>query len=198
MGKKRCLAIIGLETVIKQDGSVIWSDTFYNNILTWRADNKKEFDTIFIDARKWRYDQDPMASIRAAVEPLQATDPWDVLVYSGHSDLDTLYVFSKIGNMRPELSEASRFIQRDTDLSWLKVTPKTKFYLCGCQTAGKHGKRINDCIAQCIADSADCLVYGYASKTAQAKVNGRFFQRPDIGGLIEFKPILRAENDIFR
>ena len=189
--KKRCLGIIGLETITRQDGSIIWSDTFLNNAITWRADNKAEFETRIVDARIYRYDKDPMLSIETAIEALQKDKPWHTIFYSGHSDTETLYVFSKIGSIRPELSESARFIQRHTDLSWLNVRRdgKTKIYLYGCQTAGKHGKREEDCIAQCIADSTDSLVYGYACKTAQAKVNGRFFQRPDIGGLLEFKPV---------
>jgi hypothetical protein len=192
MAKKRCLAIIGLETITRQDGSIIWSDTFLNNALTWRSDNKLEFETRIVDVRMYRYDKDPMMSLETAIEALQKDAPWDTIFYSGHSDTENLYVFSKIGSIRPELSENARFIKKHTDLSWLSVKPhhayKTKFYLFGCQTAGKYGRRIDDCIAQCIADNSNCLVYGYACKTAQAKVNGRFFQKPDTGGLFEFKP----------
>lgn len=188
MAKKRCLAIIGLETITRNDGTIIWSDTFYNNIDTWRQEHP-DHTTIICDARKWRYDVDPLASMFETIMSVQTSGVWDTIVYSGHSDTDTLYIFSRLAAIRPELHDDAKFITRLTDLSFLATKTKTQIYLLGCQTAGQKGKKIDDCIAQCIADSANCLVYGYASKTAQEKRDGRYHQKPDYPEMFEFKPM---------
>jgi hypothetical protein len=177
---KKAVGIAGLETIKDKKGKTKHAVTFLNNFDTWKKEHPK-FNLTVLDARSFKELPDPMAAIWDA---LRAIGQIDMLLYSGHSDSETLYVISRY---RQELEDSQRFIDFDSDWSGVKFSTDAKIYLEGCQAGGQNGKKFDVCIAQNIADKTGVKVFAYVWKSSQ-KEKGRekYYQLPEHGGFVEF------------
>jgi len=180
MTEKKCaIILVGLETIKNPDGSFkCWADTFLDNANTWKHDHS-EYTTKILDSRDYMDLDDPLESIW---EELQK-ESIDLLFYSGHSDETTLYLISKY---RVELESYQRFIDFDTDWSYIPFNENASIYLSGCQAGGKEGKKFDTCIAQDIADKTGTKTFAFTSKSSQHKKEHGYYQVPDIGGFVSF------------
>lgn len=182
---RKVVAIVGLEVIKNKKGEVDhFSDTFLNNIHTFHRDNPNDTLKVF-DMRDYKGKVSPMGSLWSDIAA--AFDGIDLILYSGHSDTETLYVCSKV---RTELFDSDRFIDCSTDWSSLKFADGANIQLMGCQTGGQDGRKFPECIAQDIANKTDVAVWGFASKSSQQIRNGGYYQVPDTGDYIKFTSIL--------
>lgn len=183
---RTAIALAGLETIKDADGKVkYFAQTFLNNIKTWKKDNK-QFSTELIDCRDYREMASPMTALWADIEDLSRQTPLDRLIITCHSDWEGLYLFSKY---RKELAEEDRYVTVNRDLSTIQFNPGANITIYGCQAGGRFGKKWPSSIAQTIADSSRVSVLAFASRSSQRRrKDGGFYQRPDIGGLVEFTP----------
>jgi hypothetical protein len=172
--KRKVIAIAGIETIRDaQDKVLKFSVTFINNITTWVRDHPKD-DVVLLDARKYVECKDPIASLWHDVQTLQLHG-LDLLLYSGHSDPDNLYVFSRT---RTDLEDSCRFLSASS--IWeAPYTDHAEIKLMGCQTAGRDGHRLDVCVAQGIADATQHAVWGFVSKSSQQKRNKGYYMVPD-------------------
>lgn len=185
MGKTHTVALVGLETLKNEDGSLKkFSVTFYNNVITWRADHPKE-DVVIVDARDFYKEDHPIEAIMKRLKEVSCERPIDTLLYSGHSCSTTLYYFSKV---RKELEERERYFTMGQSWDGVLFSQEATIRLFGCQTGGERGKKFEVCIAQDIANQTRRRVFGFVSKSSQKKIGKKFYQVPDIGGSVVFKP----------
>jgi len=185
--KKNCVGVAGIETVRDKQGHVLkLSQTFANNVMTWKKDHRVNYETKVVDCRNYKEEASPMAALWLAVDAAYGDSGIDCLFITAHSDWEGIYLYSKI---RKELGEEDRYITIHRDWSALKFNPGATIYLAGCQAGGRFGKKWPACIAQTIANSSGATVYAFASRSAQRKrPDGGFEQKPDIGGFIKFEP----------
>lgn len=177
---KKAIGLAGLETIKGKNDKIIHAVTFLNNFDTWRKDHPA-FDLTVLDARSFKDLPDPMAAIWDA---LKTAGEIDTLIYSGHSDTETLYMVSRY---RQELEDSQRFIGFDSDWGGVKFAPNAEIYLAGCQAGGQNGKKFDVCIAQDIADKTGVKVFAYVWKSSQKeKGKDRYYQLPEHGGFVEF------------
>lgn len=185
--KLHTIALIGLETIKNEDGSVkYFSATFENNIRTWKTDHPRE-DVIFLDARKFYNEPFPMTAIFNKLRELSSLRAIDKLLYSGHSGSDQLYFFSKV---RKDVPEEERYFCMTHTWDEIIFSPKAEIRLMGCQTAGVGGKKLPESIAQSIADNTKVVTWGFVSKCSQRKRGKRYEQIPDIGGYVKCIPTI--------
>ena len=178
---RKVVAIVGLETIKDKNGEVDhFSETFLNNIHTFHRDNPTDTLKIF-DMRKYKDNVSPMGSLWSDIAA--AFDGIDLILYSGHSDTETLYVCSKV---RTELFDSDRFVDYSTDWGGFKFSKDANIQLMGCQTGGQEGRKFPECIAQDIANKTGVAVWGFASKSSQQTRNGGYYQIPDTGDYIKF------------
>ena len=177
----KVVAICSTEPAL--DG-IRWSDTFINNINTWRKYNPDPALTI-LDARKYMKEPDPIKAIWAAVAAIPKID---LLIYSGHSSPLNLLVFYhaaiRLTNDRRYLGSAHSF---SADFS-----KDARIILWGCQTAGVKGVQSENSIAQTIANKTKRKVLGFTWRSSQ-KLNPAgyppgYYQLPEHGGLVEVTP----------
>lgn len=180
------IALAGLETIKDKNGHPkYFAETFVNNTKTWKKDHRTLVVKL-MDCRDYREMASPMTALWADLEDISAQKGLDVLMITCHSDWEGLYLFSKY---RKELSEDDRYITVNRSWSGIKFNPGAAIYLHGCQAGGRFGEKWPECIAQTIANSAKVKVYAYASRSSQRRrKDGGFWQKPDIGGFIEFTP----------
>lgn len=185
--KPYTLCLIGLETIKDSDGNIKhYSETFYNNALTYRREHPDE-DVEFIDARAFRRVERPMSTVWEKLRTLSATRPLTKVLFFGHSSSYELFMFSKI---RHELPDEERYISRYDTWEGICFDAGAIIELHGCQGAGMRGERIEDSIAQAIANATRRPTYGFLWKSSQQKrENGGFFQKPDRGGLVKCDPL---------
>lgn len=170
---KTAVALVGLETIQDKNGNPKFSVTFLNNMETWKKENS-EYNLKILDARSYKDLDEPMVGIW---DDLKAIKQIDLLIYSGHSDDTTLYMISRY---RKELLYDQRFINYNTSWDGIDFSDKAKVILLGCQTCGIDGVRLDDCIAQDIANKTNRPVFGYVSKSYQKeKPKGVFHQISD-------------------
>ena len=188
---KNIVLLVGIETVRGKDGKVIkLSETFVNNARTFEKDNRKDH-VIRIDARNYLTADNPIGELWHDVcmsyghsEGLAI----DELIYMGHSDSTTLYVFSRVCTEHPD---EQRFLSSYSDFT-APYNKNAAIRLISCQAGGERGKKFDDCIAQTIADQTKRTVYAYTSRCAQIRRrDGGFEQRPDYPGFAKF--VARAD-----
>lgn len=170
---KTAVALVGLETIQDKKGNPIFSVTFLNNMDTWKKEHKN-YNLKILDARTYKEAENPMEAIWA---DLKAVEKIDLLLYSGHSDNEILYLVSRY---RKELDYDQRFINYNTNWDGINFNEKAEIYLLGCQTAGVGGVKLEWCIAQDIANKTNRSVFGYVSKSYQKeKPKGVYHQVSD-------------------
>lgn len=182
------VVLAGIETVRDKDGKVLkLSQTFMNNARTYRKDRPKDNVNI-IDARDYMASENPIEALMHDVRMSFGHDEGlgiDELVYIGHSDPTTLYVFSRVCKDHPD---EQRFLTGASE--W--VAPYNKgasIRLISCQAGGTHGKKATVCLAQDISNTSGLKVYAYTSRCAQIRrKDGGFEQRPDYPGFALFLP----------
>lgn len=185
---RNIVVVAGIETVRDKNGKVLkFSQTFLNNACTYKKDRPKD-NVIIVDARQYVPKEDPIADLLHDVRMSFGHDEGlgiDELVYTGHSDSERLYVFSRV---RTDLDDSKRFL--DGSSEWTAPYNKDAVIrLLGCQAGGQRGKRWDVCVAQDIANKARRTVYAYMCRTAQKKrQDGGFEQRPDFPGFGKFEP----------
>lgn len=185
MAKTYTVALAGLETLKNKDGSFRkFSVTFLNNILTWITDHPKE-DVEIVDARDFHKNPLPMPSVWEHLRSLSEKRPIDLLLYQGHSGSTQLYYFSKV---RKDVPEEQRYFCMPDSWEGVVFSPSGEIKLYGCQTGGEDGKKFEACIAQSIADATKRVTWGFVSKSSQRMKKGKYYQVPDVKGLIEFRP----------
>lgn len=192
---KNVIAIAGLETLKNKQGVPYrWADTFLNNVNTWIKDvwlgSKGGGKALILDARNYSRKDDPLGFLLAmAIETTKTMpDGLDALLYTGHGDMDALYVFSKT---RTELPNSSRFIMMDTptqeiwsQLNWSKNTERG-IWLATCR-AGGDGKKFEKCIAQHLSDTTGISTWAFLSRCSQRRrADGGYYQ---YGIYVEFTP----------
>lgn len=176
---QKAVAIVGLETIKDKNDNPKFSVTFLNNVETWKKEHPST-KLVILDARVYKELDDPMGGLWA---DLIAAGPIDTLLYSGHSDSEILYVFSKY---RKELDYGFRFIMFSTLWDEVKFNSGAKIYLAGCQAGGQEGKRFDVCIAQDIADKTGVSVFAFLWRSSQHEKKGQYYQESEHGGFVEF------------
>ena len=172
------VAICGLEQC--PDG-IRWSDTFLNNIKTWKRHHASD-NLVIVDARDYVDCSDPMASLWRDVK--KAHDVTDLVIYSGHSSPINLLVFY---HCQTDLDNSKRYI--GVKLPWdMPLSDKAEIILWGCQTAGVKGTQSENSIAQAIANNSKRPTWGFVWRSSQKLKDGGFYQTPEHGGLVECKP----------
>lgn len=185
MKKIYTIALIGLETIKKEDGTIkYFSATFDNNIRTWKMDHPNE-DVYFLDARAFYKEPLPMTAIFNKLKELSQVRPINKLLYSGHSAIDQLYFFSKV---RKDVPEEERYFCKSHTWEGIKFAANSEIRLMGCQTVGIGGKKLPDSIAQTISDFTKVVTWGFVSKSSQRRRGKRYEQVPDIGGYVKCTP----------
>ena len=117
---KNVIAIAGLETLKNKKGVPYkWAYTFMNNIETWIKDSwnrKGGGKATILDARDFKNHAEPLTAILDAMiaAAKDMPDGLDAIFYTGHGDMETLYVFSK---SRTDLPDNLRFIMLE-NLTW--------------------------------------------------------------------------------
>lgn len=183
---RKVTAILGAEPYIdpKNPGVIKhYSDTFLNNVLTWKHDNPTD-KVVTVDTRSYLKSETPLTDLWRAV---CASHPEgiDVLIYSGHSSPEHLLVFS---HCLQHLGDNQRFLGVDCAFK-APLSPNAEIILWGCQAGGKEGKKWPNSIAQVLADKTRRMVYAYLYKTSQKqRKDGQYAQVPDKGELVKFEP----------
>jgi len=194
---KNVIAIAGLETLKDKNGVPYkWAATFMNNVETWIKDNwvkRSGGKALWFDARNYRAEVDPLGSLLAAVVAATKAMPdgLDALFYTGHGDMDALYVFSKT---RPELPNNSRFITMEfpaqdfwSQLNWSKL-PGRGIWLATCR-AGGDDRKWDKCIAQHLATMSGITTWAFTCRCSQKQRADRgYYQKPDRGSYVAFTP----------
>lgn len=182
---KNIVIMLGIETIRDDMGNVVkYSDTFLDNALTFKKENKKDNIRI-LDARSFVDEIDPIESLwKAAISSLAVIDK---LVYYGHSSPESLICFSHV---RTELPIEKRYF-RDSFHYTGSFSKGANFTIYGCQAGGTEQKKDLESIAQVIANKIQRKVYAYTSKSYQIeKPKGSYYQISDDKiGLVEFTPI---------
>ena len=171
--QNQVVAIAGLETIY--DGKhqhFRHSETFLNNILTYREDHPQDKVTI-LDARDYK---EMVCPLREIFNDLVRVGEIDLLIYSGHSGLNKLFVFFRYPEGKPD---RFRFITKDNLDFWkaVRFAEGAQIKLMGCQTLGQNGMRKDECIGQWISDATGVPVWGFASRSAQKKIGNKFYMR---------------------
>jgi len=182
MKKKNVVAIIGIETIRDSNGVVKkFSETFLNNIRTWKRDNPKD-NLVIIDALKYLKVEKPLDAIWKAV--CDSYDEIDQLIYFGHSSDESLIVFSYT---LEHLSLEERWFRAGFHYD-APFAPDAEIFLYGCQTGGQRGEKWDTSLAQIIANKTNRTVWAYVSKSYQIeKPKGHFYQISDDKiGLVKF------------
>ena len=189
MNKQYAIALAGLETIKRDDGSIKhFSQTFLNNVLTFKKDNA-HMDVEIVDARDfWEFPK-PMSALWERLRVLSEDRPIDLLMISSHSGPEQLYFFSKV---RKDVPEEERYFCMTDKWEDIEFSKDAKIELHGCQAAGMHGEKFVASIAQSIADATKVPTYGYLWKTSQKKIGDKFYQVPDHGKLVKCDPISLA------
>jgi len=177
---RNVIALIGLET-FKSKGKLRFAETFANNILTWKRDNPKDIVTS-IDARKYRDNDNPMLDMWNDIKKTYV-DGIDVLLYSGHSDWEGLYIISHY--RKGDIPDSTRYVEYTTSWEGIIFKPNAEIRLMGCRAGGDY-KVFDVCIAQDIANKTNTDVYAYTCKTSQKFRNGGYYQIPESGDFIKF------------
>lgn len=178
------IAIVGLETIKDEHGNIkVFSETFLNNIKTYKKDNPGRTLNIF-DARIYKEFESPIKSLWKDMAEVYGVEGIDLILYSGHSDSERLYWVSKT---RTELADEDRFIDANNEWNF-KFNKSAKIQLMGCQTGGQRGQKWPNCIAQSIADKSGVEVLAFVSKSAQQKKKNGYYQIPDYNGYVKFTP----------
>lgn len=186
MGKLHTVALAGLETIYKEDGTVKhFSETFLNNIKTYVKDNPEE-DVVIIDARHFREEKGPMTAIWARLREASDFVPIDKLIITSHSGTDELYIISRY---RKGLPDSERYFTKEDTWEGVRFNSGAEIRLWGCNTAGRDGVKINDSICQAIANKAKVATYGYVWQTSQKKRGDGYYQIPDRPTVIKCMPI---------
>ena len=185
MNKKYAIALAGLETIKRDDGSIKhFSQTFLNNVLTFKKDNHDK-DVEIIDARDfWEFPK-PMSALWERLRVLSEDRPIDLLMISSHSGPEQLYIFSKV---RKDVPEEERYFCMTDEWEDVEFSKGAKIELQGCQTAGMHGEKFVASIAQSIADATRVSTYGHLWKTSQKKIGEKYYQIPEHGKLVKCDP----------
>ena len=179
---KNVVAIIGIETIRDSDGIVKkFSETFLNNIRTWKKDNPKH-NLVIIDALKYLKIENPLDAIWKTV--CESYDVIDQLIYFGHSSDESLIVFS---HTLEELSVEERWFRAGFHYQ-APFAKDAEIFLYGCHAGGRNGKKWDTSLAQIIANKTNRTVWAYVSQSYQIeKPKGRFYQVSDDKiGLVQF------------
>lgn len=186
MDKPLTIALVGLETIRNDDGSIKhFSETFLNNIRTYIKENPSE-NVVIIDARDLREIVSPMGGVWARLGSHTEKSPAKKIIYSGHSGTDELYMFSRY---RKELPDGDRYFMKTDLWEGICFAEGAEIRLLGCQTTGQNGKRFDDCIAQSIANATKVPTWGYPWKTSQKKRGGGYYQVPDRPDIVKCVPV---------
>jgi hypothetical protein len=181
---RNIVVIAGIETVRDKDGTVKkFSQAFMNNARTIKKDLKDD-NVVIVDARDFVNETSPIDALWDAVVTAH-TGLIDEIFYTGHSDPEGLYVFSKV---RKELPEGSRYLT--AFFHWeAPLSEDGCFRFNGCQAGGMDGVKFPNSLAQIVADRTRHVVWAYTSKSAQIRrQDGGYEQRPDIKGFVKFTP----------
>ena len=182
---RNIVVIAGIETVRNKDGTVKkLSQTFMNNARTIESDLKDD-NIVILDARYFMNEPNPIEDLWGAVVAAFGDNLIDEIFYTGHSDPEGLYVFSRI---RKELPEESRYLT--AFFHWEAPLSETGcFRFNGCQTGGMDGVKFQNSLAQIVADKTRHIVWAYTTKSAQIRrPDGGYEQRPDKKGFVKFTP----------
>ena len=184
---KNVVAIASVETIRYPNGRVKkYSDTFLDNMLTYKHENPKE-NLVIIDARKYIKKENPIEAIWKAV--VESFPTIDKLIYSGHSSTESLICFSHV---RTELSIEERYFRAGFHYTapW---SDNAEFYIYGCR-AGGDGQKASDSIAQVIANKINKKVWAFINRSYQKEgPKGHYHQVSDDKiGLVEFIPEVKG------
>lgn len=161
--------------------SLKYSDTFMNNMRTWRKEHKEDKLVIY-DARDFITAADPLRFLWRNVK--ESFPSIDLVIYSGHSSPLNLLVFY---HARTNLPNDMRYI--GGDFEWdMPLSENATIILLGCQTVGTKGVKNPNSIAQKIANTTKRHVFGYTWRSSQKLINGGYYQLPERGGLVEVTP----------
>lgn len=161
-----------------------FSDTFLNNVSTWKHDNPTD-NVVILDARSYLKSETPLSDLWRDVCSSHPTGI-DTLVYSGHSSPEHLLVFA---HCLTQLDHSQRFLGVENAYV-APFSPSAQIYLMGCQAGGKEGCKQPDSIAQVIANKTHRKVFAHVWRTSQKEVKGRYYQKPERGEIVEFTPDL--------
>ena len=190
---RKVTAVLGIEPYFYPNTNTIkhYSDTFLNNVLTWKHDNPTD-KVVIVDARKYIKSPEPMSELWRDV-CLSHPEGIDIFLYSGHSSPEHLLVYS---HCRHDISDDQRYLGFENAFT-MPLSPNAKIYLYGCQAGGKEGEKWENSIAQVMADKTGRLVHAYAYRTSQKqRPDGHYYQKPDRGGLLDFTPQLHLSTSI--
>ena len=182
---KNVVAIAGVETIRNKEGKVLkYSDTFLDNMLTWKHEHPKD-NIVILDARKYIKCENPIEAIWQDV--VKSFEQLDELIYAGHSSTESLICFSHV---RLDLNLEQRYFRSNFhyNVPWSK---DASFSIFGCQAGGMNKKKMLDSIAQIISNKIERTVYAFVSKSYQKEdPKGHYRQVSDDKiGLVKFTPI---------
>lgn len=174
MKKKNVTILIGVETVRDSDGVVKkFSETFLNNAQTWIKDHP-ETNVVIVNSLEYIENVNPLQDVWEAV--CKSHDKIDTFIYFGHSSEESLIVYSHTLTERP-LSE--RWFRAEFHYE-APFAEDAEIFLYGCQTGGVRGVKLDDSLAQIIANRTDRIVWAYVSRSYQIqKGKRRFYQISD-------------------
>jgi hypothetical protein len=180
---KNAVAILGLDVIHKEGKPDRYSSVFWDNLTTWRKDNRGTYNLRIFDLRDYLKAASPVSAMLN--ELLEQCRLIDCLLIASHSDPEGLYLLSKT---RKELKQKERYILAD-DPVWdhIALADDAKIYLMGCQAGGMHGQKFARSIAQDIANHTDRSTYAFVYKSSQQKrADGGYEQRPEKGDYVLF------------
>ena len=195
---KNVIAIAGLETLKNKKGVPYkWAYTFINNVETWIKDNwdkKGGGKATILDARDFKDYAEPITGVLDAMiaAAKDMPDGLDALFYTGHGDMETLYVFSK---SRTDLPDSFRFIMLENltwhwpEINW-STNPNKGIWLSTCRAGGDEGKKWETCIAQYLANETKVRTWGFLWRSSQKqRADKGYFQKPEHGDYVAFDPL---------
>jgi hypothetical protein len=180
---KNIVAIAGVETIRSKTGKVLrYSDTFLDNMLTYRHENPKD-NIVIVDARAFL--ANPTATSEDVWKDVCSKfDKIDKIIYAGHSSDESLIVFS---HTKTEMDIEQRYWRSSFHYN-APYADDAEIIIYGCQAGGKEGKKWPVCIAQTIANKTGKVVWAFVSKSYQIeKPKGHYRQKSDDKvGLVKF------------
>jgi len=177
------VAIAGIETIRNKAGDVIkYSDTFLDNLLTYRKEHPKD-KVVIVDARAFL--KEPNSTCEDVWKDVCSKfDKIDKIVYAGHSSDESLILFS---HTKKDLDIEQRYWRSSFHYE-APYAENAEIILYGCQAGGREGKKWPVCIAQTIANKTEKTVWAFVSRSYQIeKPKGRYRQKSDDRiGLVKF------------